>query len=161
MSKKNKRFNSHRESLSPPENYYSQFEDFLKKCFGENELAIITFVSKYRTDQWDVNFKDGKFRFGINDLHDLLFKARLIDFYSELTGATIRVFTNQVVKEIPVKKLFGVALLPNFTLKEFTAKELLKCHTIDTKTGKPMPVEENVIFCDTTGEMIGWFDVKS
>jgi len=94
--------------------------------------------------------------FGYDPGHFYLFKAKLMHALDFGGGMTIRQFTKEFVErivpsgklmKIPKKNVYGVS----FNHKEWfplSKEEIRNASCTDYKTGKPIPLEDLVTYCD-------------
>ena len=110
--------------------YFQKFTKFLDLCFTEKATGgILTVSTKYEDIVWDVKKVDGEYFFGLNEQHNTLFGEKLADYFLNKSAGVLRVFTNQMVNNIPVKELYGFVLLEDTQIINIDYLELKECQT--------------------------------
>lgn len=94
--------------------------------------------------------------FGYDKGHKLLFKVKLASAIENGGGLIIRQFLTIKVERkmpngkklwIPRKNIYGISL-GSGSWRPLSTSEVKLAHCIDHKTGKPIPPEPDVSFCD-------------
>ena len=138
-------------TISP--DYLQKFTSFLDLCFTEKSTGgILTISTKYEDVVWDVKKVDDNYFFGLNEQHNALFPAKLVNYFLGKSAGILRVFTNQTVNNLPVKELYGFVLLEDTQIINLDYLELKECHT-NVKGGILLP-ETNVVYCDLNGNKL-------
>jgi hypothetical protein len=133
--------------------YIQKFTKFLDLCFTEKATGgILTVSTKYEDIVWDVKKVDGEYFFGLNEQHNTLFGEKLADYFLNKSAGVLRVFTNQMVNNIPVKELYGFVLLEDTQIINIDYLELKECQT-NVKGGILLP-EPNIVYCDLNGNKL-------
>ena len=133
--------------------YYHKFTKFLDLCFTDKSTGGILTVSTFDDDiSWDVKKVDGEYFFGITEAHNELFKVNLADYFLKRSAGILRVITNQVVNNFPVKELYGFILLEDTQIINIDYLEVKDCHN-SYKHGTVIP-ESNIVYCDLKGNKL-------
>lgn len=133
--------------------YIQKFTKFLDLCFTEKATGgILTVSTKYEDVVWDVKKVDGNYFFGLNEQHNTLFSEKLADYFLNKSAGVLRVFTNQMVNNTPVKELYGFVLLEDTQIININYLELKECQT-NVKGGIVLP-ETNIVYCDLSGNKL-------
>ena len=114
----------------------------IKKIPGDKIITIVSDDSL--PSQFDI-LENGEI--GYDPSHQELFRAKLIHAFNNSGGMIIRQFTKIYDQGLPVKKIYGV-FLGNGGYIGLCKEEVEKACCTDAKTGKRIPREKNVVFCD-------------
>jgi hypothetical protein len=153
------------EDFTSPENntlnvdYMSIFTEYLDKCFGKNKRGVATFITDEHGQAWDIVKTEKSYSFGVDESQNKLLQGRVIDLFKNITSATLRVFTDDIVDKFPVKEVYGFVLTPDFTIKNVSYLEIKESHTTDNRTGNKIYPEKNVVYCDIDGNRLCSADI--
>ena len=88
----------------------------------------------------------------MNEGHNVIFRAKLINYFLNRSGGILRVFTDQMVNNIPVKELYGFVLLEDTQIINLDYLELKECQ--NNVNGHIILPEPNVVYCDLKGNKL-------
>ena len=140
--------------------YLMPFMETLEKCFGANTGGKIHFTAS-QADGWDVVRPAdlSGFLFGRLPIQDFIFRARVGEFFTEIAGCTVRVYTDQSYKGVPFHELYGFLLHPDKGIQGIDFLSLERAYNTDVNTGMPLSPENNVIYCDLEGHKLPSFEI--
>ena len=116
---------------------------------------IITIVSTYEKEPFVIDISS-EGQIGYEEGHELLFRYKLIEAFNSKGGLLIRQFLPIKVQRemqdgkkmwIPKKNIYGI-LISNGSWKHMSKFEVKELYRIDSKTGKYLPLERDIIFSD-------------
>ena len=141
---------------------YNDFIDMIRPLILHK--AILTIAHMNGAQKWDVKKVNGKLKFGTSPYHNLFFPLWFTNRLSEsgVLSIILRVFTDTKVEayihethkviNIPIKKVYGFFIDINHGIKQLSLQELIDSCCTDYQTGKPLPLEDYVIYCGFDGE---------
>lgn len=115
--------------------------------------AIVTLTGKYEHSfVIDLTRTEKGVRYGYALGHKELFLAKLLNSASETAAIILRSFTNAKNPRtgLPLKELRGYvvrALAGRIEFFKISPDEMRDAHCTDSRTGRPIAPEEDVIFC--------------
>lgn len=109
-----------------------------------NGKKLVTISNYQKQIAWQYDFhEDGGI--GHNEKHEADFRLKLFNSMRHGGSIVVRQYTNMKINDISVKKIYGI-LLGDDNWFSIPAREMELAYCIDTKTGKRITKEENVIF---------------